>query len=340
MRLTTPYGGFERYAQQGGVEGRLDEGQVEMLRRRWNEAHARRSGGRAPEEVPGPVRARCTLYNQLAENHGQLLGCGDNFVTQDNLDPQRGSADLEAIRQSYDTRIRQIDRALAKIRAVLEEQGEWDDTLLVVTSDHGEAFLEHGVSQHDYVPFDEVLRVPAVLSYPRLLREGPVREVGAATWHLDLMPTILGLSGAPFPGRPRGLDLGPALRGEASVPPDRTVFPSVLGLAHREPRPERRVAVRGGLKYVEGEGTFGDASGLLFDLGEDPGESANLRVERPGQFAGLERAVAAWRERLDPQPALHRGSGRLLPADPLVAIPSVELSPGDREKLRELGYGD
>ena len=80
---------------------------------------------------------------------------------------------LIAILASYAERVRLVDRAMTALRRTLHELGQWEDTLLVVTSDHGEAFWEHGLAMHDYVPFDEVLRVPLLISYPRLLGERP-----------------------------------------------------------------------------------------------------------------------------------------------------------------------
>jgi len=83
---------------------------------------------------------------------------------------------LEALRRSYADRVRLADQALGRLRRELEARGHWRDTLLVVTSDHGEAFFEHGLYQHDYVPFDEVMRVPWVLSFPAGLGEDEVME--------------------------------------------------------------------------------------------------------------------------------------------------------------------
>ncbi len=335
-----PYGGWEAFRESGGLAGRLGSGEISALRAGWDHAHALRQEGRAPEGIPPLLRARCTLFNQLSETHDELLGCGDNFLSTETLDPDHAAGDLAAVREGYTTRIRQIDRALAEIRAVLENLGEWEDTLLVVTADHGEAFLEHGSSQHDFIPYDEVLRVPAVLSYPRLLRGGGVRGIGEATWHLDLMPTILGLVGVDFPGAPRGVDLGPALRGEASLPADRTVHPAILRLAHREPRPERRVAVRGPLKYIEGDPAFGDEGGLLFDRDQDPGETQNLRQSRQDQFRELQQSATAWRTQLEPRRARHRRTGQLLSPDPEVRAPAIEISPEQLQRLKELGYVD
>ena len=336
-----PYGGWDRYREEAG-EGRglPDRAEIEGLRARWHGAHARRVEGRAPEDVPEEQRRFCTLYNQLSETHAQILGCGDNFLSEEASGSPYGRQDLEAVATSYDTRIAKIDRALGEIRRVLVDLGQWEDTLLIVTADHGEAFLEHGESQHDYNPFNEVIKVPAVVSYPRVLRGGPVRIVEEATWHLDLMPTILGLSGLDVPADLKGMDLTPALMGEERISGDRVVHPAILRLAHREARPMRRVAVGGSMKFIEGDARFGDDEGLLFDLSRDPGEVENLRSRRPEVFRKLSQSADLWQRSLTPRPPIHQQTGRFLPTDSNVPVPPAELSAADREKLRELGYAD
>jgi arylsulfatase A-like enzyme len=336
-----PYGGWDRYRAQADAErGLPGSADIEELRVRWNGAHARRTEGRAPDVVPKQERSFCTLYNQLSESHAQILGCGDNYLSADLLDSRTADQDVEAVKASYDERISKIDRALGEIRRVLIDLGEWDDTLLIVTADHGEAFLEHGSSQHDYNPFNEVIKVPAVISYPKLLQQGSVRMVEEATWHLDLMPTILGLSGIPVPSALKGLDLAPILTGEQMLPSGRTVYPAILRLAHRESRPVRRVAVEGSMKFVEGDARFGDPEGLLFDLSKDPEEQDNLRVRRQKEFRALSERATLWHSSLTPHPSIHQETGRFLPTNPAVEVPQIELSTEDREKLRELGYAD
>ena len=335
-----PYGGWQRHRSRGVGAERFEPRRLEALRQRFDSAHAERREGRAPERIGDALRADCTLFNQLAEHHGELLGCGDNFLSAEYLDPVHGGEDLAAVRESYDERIRRIDAALGRIRETLRDLGEWDDTLLVVTADHGEAFLEHGQSQHDYIPFDEVLKVPAVWSWPRGFGETGGREVEGATWHLDLMPTILGLSGVAYPGRARGLDLSQVLKGERELAAERTVHPAVLRLAHREPRAERRVAVRGNWKYIEGDALFGDSEGLLFDRSRDRQERGNLRQEEPEVFQSLEAESLRWRRGLEASSARHRHSGAPLPGDPLAPVPAVSLTPQERQQLRELGYVD
>ena len=81
------------------------------------------------------------------------------------------------MRRGYRQRIHRIDNALGRVRTRLEELGLWEDTLFVVTSDHGEAFFEHGQVWHGYVRYQEVLRVPFIVSFPRLLRDVTPEEL-------------------------------------------------------------------------------------------------------------------------------------------------------------------
>lgn len=237
-----------------------------------------------------------------------------------NLDPRpEHGPELAAL---YDGQIHRADGFVGRILDALRRQQLYDDTLVVLTSDHGEAFFEHGHYKHGYVPFDEVLRVPLVVSWPRGLGDAG-RVVEGLAWHLDLLPTLAGLAGAPAPDGLAGRDLSPVLRGRATIPAGRTLLPAVLELAHREPRPLRRAVVRGGWKWIEGSAAFGDAEGLLFDLRADPGESRDLREQRPRRSAALAAAARRWSASLRPATA---------------ASQRGDLTGAQRDRLRALGY--
>ena len=271
-------------------------------------------------------RIDAILYNHLADRHEDFIPAGKNRFPEEFFDSASFAADVEALKRSYDERIRQIDRALGELRRTLEELGQWEDTLLVVLADHGESFFEHGLPRHDYVPFDEAMRVPLVVSWPRVLG-GRARVVDDLVWHLDLYPTLMrlaGLDGARE--RVDRRDLTGLLLGTDQLEADRAVFPSALRPAHLEQEPLRRVVVTPEWKFIEGHEWYGDSEGLLFGT-SDRAELQNLREERPEVAAELKQRIELHTGRLSVSTALRNGS-------------DVEPSAADLDELRELGYLD
>jgi arylsulfatase A-like enzyme/4-amino-4-deoxy-L-arabinose transferase-like glycosyltransferase len=326
-----PYGGYQLYRRahpERGLPG------ITGIRRLRGLFPPTKQGREAARSIPEPLRATCTLYNQLAPNHRAHLGCGDNRLPEDFPQTANFATDRAALLRAYDARLALVDRAIGRIRDTLVGLGQWKDTLLVVTSDHGEAFFEHGLYRHGHVPFEEVLRVPLVVSYPRLLETRGRRVVDTLAWHLDLAPTILRLAGGEPPASWRGVDLTPLMLGAG--PKRRAVFPLVLRPPNRGPADPRRVAVRGDLKFIEGDEDFGDPEGLLFDLASDRRERTNLRDSRAREFAELAQAADRWSASLELRPPVHQRTGEVLGRDG--PVEPVELSEEEREELRALGY--
>jgi arylsulfatase A-like enzyme len=227
---------------------------------------------------------------------------------------------------------------VGRIRSLLEQREQWDDTLFVVTSDHGEAFFEHGLARHDLVPFEEVLRVPLVVSWPRAMAGRAGHVLTNPAWHIDLFPTLLSLAGVAAPRAGAGSDLSPAILGASVQQAERSLFPLVLRPAHRGQEPGRRVALRGNLKRIDGHPDFGDPTGLLFDLHSDPGEGQNLRSQRPGEWRELQDLTTEWEQGLRPTAPVHQNTGRPLRGgddERALSLPVPQ-----QEELRALGYAE
>jgi arylsulfatase A-like enzyme len=333
-----PYGGFDRYRREHPERGLPTREEIEQ----WRRKYPKREPGAASHAATAPAEIRkfCTLFNQLADENSERLGCGYNYLPSGFPGTRHFDLDRSALLRGYEDQIRTIDRAIGQIRSLLLELDQWDDTLFVITSDHGEAFFEHGLYRHDQVPFNEVLRIPLIVSYPRLLREGGVRAVKGVTWHLDLLPTILSLANVSPPGNLRGVDLSPQLVGNGNGSADRIVFPGVLRIPNEGMEPIRRVAVGNRLKLIEGHAKFGDSEGLLFDLGESPEERDNLRTERVETFNEWMERVRHYERDLDPRPALHRATRKPITKRPGEFSAKFTLSPEEEEALRALGYRD
>lgn len=317
-----PYGGFRRYRAAKPDRGLPDDEELERLRRRY-------AGGRGGKSTPRELRILCTLYNFLADPRGPFLGCGGNEFPSDFARTRFYEDDLAEIRRSYDERVREIDRLIGDIRDVLRELGRWEDTLLVVTSDHGEALFEHGRSKHGAVPFEEVVHVPLVISYPQGLRNrrGP-RAIRGLAWHLDLAPTILRLAGLAAEPSPGAMDLAAVLSGEAEIPPARAIFPAVLDERHPPGEPPPRVVLEGALKLHALDG----ARSRLFDLQADPGERIDLASARPEDRARLRALLEGHLGQLRPRLV---GNAESPPVD---ATPTPTLPDEEAERLRSLGY--
>ena len=109
-------------------------------------------------------------------------------------------AEIGHLKALYDAEITAWDRALASLLAALDEQGVRDSTVVIVTSDHGEEFVEHGRLTHATQLYDETIRVPLVVAGPGVAA-GRVVE---AAQSIDLFPTLAKLLGLAAPAGSRG----------------------------------------------------------------------------------------------------------------------------------------
>lgn len=251
----------------------------------------------------------------------------NDFARNPDIRPGMARRDLEHVIALYDGEIRYTDEHLGRIIAHLGELGVLDDTVVVVTADHGEEFFEHGRKGHDARLYDELLRVPLVVRFPR--RVAPGQVVGAQVRQMDVAPTILGLLGiAAPPGfagpRPAAVDLGPWIAGSGERPAPRLpAFASTA--AYDGSGRNAQVALRtADAKYVEG--LTAPARAQFYDLATDPGERKNL-LARP---ADPPRGVEALRDEVRRWTASYPPERRL--------SAEIELSPELRLRLLQLGY--
>ena len=110
-----------------------------------------------------------------------------------------------------------VDRALEKIFASLEESGQADNTIVVLTSDHGEMMGNHGILGKT-VMYEESIKVPMVVRVPWL--NGDQKDIAGNFSHIDTVPTLLSLMGQPVPENIPGRDLTPVLNGDETLEND------------------------------------------------------------------------------------------------------------------------
>jgi arylsulfatase A-like enzyme len=195
-------------------------------------------------------------------------------------------ADLAALVGYYDGEIAWVDQQLERLVAGLETRGLMATTLIAVTSDHGEEFLEHGRLGHGRTLYQEQLHVPLLLHHASLRPERRSEPVSL----IDVVPTLLDLAGIE---RTVGLP-GRSLRDR--LPHDRVLFAESIrfGLAWRAAR-------RGPHKVAQ----LAEAGGrAFFDLGRDPRELRPLREDPTGGVLGdaldayASRADTGWHVRI------------------------------------------
>ncbi len=184
----------------------------------------------------------------------------------------------------YDAEIAVLDRSVGRVLDELKKLGALDNTLVIVTADHGESLGEHGEKTHAVFIYDATVRVPLLLRCPRLLPSGkvytdPVRSV-------DLVPTILAALGLPGGNETQGTNLLPALRGEMPAPQLPQYSESLLSEVGFGMAPLYGVRV-GGFKWIRAP------KPEVYDLARDPQELTNLYPVEARRGANLDRELQA-----------------------------------------------
>lgn len=191
--------------------------------------------------------------------------------------------ELAYARDSYDAGIRQADAQLQAIFDELEQAGILDEAIVIVTSDHGEEFLEHGSMGHWQIFYRPNLHVPFLLRLPGGAEGG--RRIEALSEHIDLLPTVLDLLDLPPHPEAYGRSWAAAVRG--GKPPEPR--PALAWSARPNEDPRRSVIAEGHQLMVDVK--TGDAA--LYDLSADPTAQNDIAEERPEV---RDRLLAVWKE--------------------------------------------
>lgn len=223
----------------------------------------------------------------------------------------------------YDAEILEVDAMVTRlVRKVLRLA---PNTMVILTSDHGEEFGEHGRFLHESL-FQEVLHVPLIVRFP----DRPARRIAERVSLLDLSPTILDEVGVAAPATFQGRSLVPSLAGRAGFPRFQLAERMALDAAPSGGRPVARrldaAAFIGQEKVIRQEGK---AAVEVYDLGSDPRERRDLAMGDALRQAAAENALQRILEATDRFSKLvPRSSSRS----------AVPLSPELEEQLRALGY--
>ncbi|HTM19735.1 MAG TPA: sulfatase-like hydrolase/transferase, partial [Kofleriaceae bacterium] len=224
-----------------------------------------------------------------------------------------GSADVDV----YDNEILYTDLHIGRLFEHLQQIGRWNKTVVVITGDHGEGFGEHGIWQHGYNLYAAQTRVPLILRIPGV----PGREVDTPVGHVDILPTLADLAGAPATDAMMGRSLVGLATGTDTTD-DRNVFQQLS----YENDNEMRALVTRRCHVIFNVSPL--TSWELYRIDQDPDETRD-RIDDPGRCADARDTLATWYDSASiPAGAMDA----LLPGPPELAAP-LDVDYGDEMRL-------
>lgn len=239
--------------------------------------------------------------------------------------------EVEHMRALYKGEISYADSEVGRLLEHLKQNGDFDDTLVILTSDHGEGLGAHEYwFDHGTFLYDDELAVPLIVRFPRSQHAG--RTVAGQVRLLDLTPTVLDVLGLEVPKTLSGSSLLATLAGDGGPRPSFAQGEFAGELSSYE-MDGRLLSLRAnGRKLIWSSDYWLDSARVpekyeLFDLASDPGEANNLWDEAPAAIPAAEAGrlelrthLEAWRE------LTKHGASR------------AELAPEVREQLKSIGY--
>ncbi len=231
----------------------------------------------------------------------------------------------------YDGSIRGMDVEIARLFERLRGLGLDDRTLFVFLSDHGEEFHEHGKMFHGQTVYGELTQTPLIVRWPAGLPRG--RVVDEVVQTIDVMPTLLDLSGIPPPAGIQGQSLVPLLRPDASNgwrrrPAISEKARTAAGAGSPPPNDTESYAiVDGGWKLIHNTlRPHGGPEYELYDFAKDPLNTTDVAAQHADVVARLGKALDGWHQMAT--------AAKLKPD----AETTKTLSPLQLQRLRSLGY--
>lgn len=234
----------------------------------------------------------------------------------------------------YDASIRAMDVELGRLVERLRAAGLEDDTLILLLSDHGTEFHEHGEMWHGHTLYGELTDVPMVARWPGRIAAG--RRIDELVQTIDAVPTLLELARLPVPPGMQGQSLVPLLAAEARQAPDGSwpgwrprpaISERVPSSANERPPRDRSIeaVVEGDWKLVHYR-SAGAPADELYAWRQDPLNRTDVAAAHPEVVARLAGTLDAWRRRAE--------AGK----PPSDAETESRMSAEELQQLRSLGY--
>ena len=281
-----------------------------------------------------PAGEHATRWRPAGVTTAQVQAVNRNPILFHAEQTDMQAVDFEILRSDYDGALATIDAEIGVLVNTLRQRGQLDNTVLIITSDHGENIGDHGLMSHAYSLHDTLLRVPLLIRYPAHFPKG--KRVRHQVQLTDLVPTILDLVGIDRPDIREDLQ-GLSLLNDPDAVDERPAYaemvaphPSVAALNRRAGLPEEtsRPQIDRALRCLRTTSSkfiwASDGQHELYHLQHDPYELTNCYAHEPELAATLEQELMAW------QP----------PTGIPLSAPAPDMPPDVRQRLRDLGYID
>jgi arylsulfatase A-like enzyme len=222
------------------------------------------------------------------------------------------------VRELYRAEVRYVDDNLGRLWQLLKERDLYDETLIIVTSDHGEELWEHDQFGHGHTLYNELIHVPLIIKLPLSIRPPESLRINEKVSQLSFFPTILEMCHIPLPAESY---LYPSISGYWNEIPQQS---SDILTSGTFAQGDRESLIRDQIKYIRNlESPFDEQ---LFDLNQDPGETHSTLETMPDMLETTRVELDSIKQR-----ALSLGPD-------LGNMESVIHSPETLKKLRSLGY--
>src|SRR3990167_1963220 len=214
----------------------------------------------------------------------------------------------------YDGQIRQLDDYMGLLIERMKQWGILDNTLIIITSDHGEELFEHGFIGHASTSlnaklYDEIIHIPLIIRWPKKIKH---RVAGERVQQIDIMPTILDMLGLPLPEGLQGCSLVSSIQGKPTHNLRPVFCETILG-GYQSTKETEGIKLRcvrtkeWKLIYTNtptrnvSSGALDDGKYELYNLSNDPKEERNIFENHPDVARELKKKLFQWVETTTPK---------------------------------------
>lgn len=273
------------------------------------------------------------LWTQYMDVHGPYLP-GDDFTYRNKFRAEKlwrkaavnapesiTPEEHDELWENYLKEVRYLDREIGAFLDTLSDQGNLENTAIIIVGDHGDEFAEHGLYGHGNLPYDELTRVPLIIRFPDSSPIAQPTEIDTLVRTIDILPTMLDIADADLSDemeqRVQGESLRPVIAG------DDPSYNYVL--TEKEMRGEDYL--RFGFRTAEWKYLYDGKTEEhhLYDLQADPEEQTNVADEHPSVISDFE-------------PLLNDRFESIEETSAGITIPNINDDYGVEERLEALGY--